>query len=129
MNVPPRVVIDWRKPGGRKPDGVIVCSRPSRWGNPWRVVEFRWDYGRKIGYRVVDELGLAVEETATSDKELAVAFCLDLYRRWITEELRRDPTFLDPLRTATGLACWCSLDQKCHVDVIREVIATSPASA
>lgn len=119
MNVPPRVVIGWRKPGGRKPDGVIVCSRPSRWGNPWRVEE----YGdKRKWYRVLDSNGNIVKGSQCPNKARVVADCLWLYRVYLEEMLKLDPAFLDPLRTATGLACWCPLDQRCHVDVIREMM-------
>lgn len=136
MNVPPRVRIDWRRPGGRKPHGVVVCSRPGRWGNPWRVEEYRWDYGRKAGYRVVGEEGQPVRGSESADKARAVANCLWLYRAYLEEMARLEPGLLEPLRTATGLACYCDLGEPCHVDVIRAILAAltpsaapSPASA
>jgi hypothetical protein len=32
-----RVLVDWRRPGGRKPADVAYVGRPSRWGNPYPV--------------------------------------------------------------------------------------------
>ena len=32
--MPKRLRIDWRVKGGRKPEGVVMVARPSRWGNP-----------------------------------------------------------------------------------------------
>lgn len=119
---PPRVRIDWRKPGGRKPAGVIVCSRPSPWGNPWRVEEY--GRGRRRWFRVMKEKGEVVKASQSQSKARALADCLKLYRWYLEEMLRLDPAFLDPLRTATGLACYCNLADGCHVDVIREMLAT-----
>ena len=34
---PKRVMIDWRKPGGRKPANTEVVARPSRFGNPFKI--------------------------------------------------------------------------------------------
>lgn len=122
MTAPPRVQVDWRQPGKRKPEGVVLCSRPSRWGNPWKVsfaseigryVVTRWNgcRGRWDNYRF-----------RTMGQTETMMICLELYRRYLRMRLRRNPAFLEPLRTATGLACYCKLDAACHVDVIREFL-------
>ena len=66
--MPHRVRIDWRRPGGRKPEGVIGVARPSRWGNPFAVAE----WGRKT----------AVER----------------FKGYAAERLASEPSWLDPLR-------------------------------
>lgn len=35
--MPKRVKIDWRVPGGKKPENVVVVTRPGRFGNPFKV--------------------------------------------------------------------------------------------
>ena len=42
------------------------------------------------------------------------------YRAHLENQLREHPHFLDSLRKAKFLACWCALDKPCHVDVIIE---------
>jgi len=93
-----------RTKGWRKPEGAVVVSRPSRWGNPW-----------------------AVGESVTSRHDAVLAFRthLDARRRpwpgWSDligypddEEIRSELAGKD-------LACWCPLGQPCHADVLLEL--------
>jgi len=82
-----------RQRGWRKPDGAIIVSRPSHWGNPYPVA--KWGraqavmlYGFDLAHHV---LGSAI------------------YDR-IREELG-----------GHDLACWCPLDQPCHADVLLSI--------
>lgn len=127
MTIPPRVRIDWRRSGGRKPPDVIVCSRPGPFGNPWKVEEFK--RGNQQWFRVLDDNGKVVKGSATTDRDRTIADCLKLYRWYLEEMLKLDPAFLDPLRTAAGLACYCRETESCHVDVIREILAATSPSA
>lgn len=85
--LPRRVRVDWRKRGGIKPIGVVLCARPSKYGNPH---DFR-DHGRAEAIRRFSN-----DLDAMSESDRAA--------------------FLDPLRVATGLACYCQLSEPCHVD-------------
>lgn len=77
------------------PPGAVYVGRPTRWGNPFRIGPDR-------------------------TRSEAVAE----FRTWLRACLAADPTFLDPLRGARFLACWCPLDGgPCHADVIREALA------
>lgn len=78
-----------RTKGWRKPDNTVVVARPTRWGNPFPVID--------------------------GDREFAVF----LYRGWLVAHpdarpLRDD---LESLR-GKDLACWCPLDGPCHADVL-----------
>jgi hypothetical protein len=42
---------------------------------------------------------------------------IKFYEYWIDELLIEDPHFLDELR-GKDLACFCSLDQPCHADIL-----------
>ena len=81
-----------RQAGWRKPEGVVVVARPSRWGNPFRIGD-----GRTRAEAV------AAFERALADDEPSLTFTIDDVRR---ELGGRD------------LACWCPLDQPCHADVL-----------
>jgi hypothetical protein len=94
----------WRAEGWRMPAGARYVGRPSRWGN---------------GYHVGDiDLGLGRLMTASDVVECYRAEVLgwnhDYRMRW-----------LEPLRGATALACWCPLDQPCHADVLIELLEAS----
>ncbi|MDH3681449.1 MAG: DUF4326 domain-containing protein [Acidimicrobiia bacterium] len=83
--------------GERLPDGVKSVARPSRWGNPYRL-----------------------------EREADRPDVMARYRRWLAQRLDEDPHFLDPLRAASGVACYCQLDVACHADIIIEAMQAPP---
>ena len=95
--MPKRIQLS-RKRGWRKPDGCIVVSRPSRWGNPFRI-------GDVIGDRHL----------------ITRAEAVALYKDGIMNGSAR---FRNDIRRALAehdLACWCPLGQPCHADVLLEI--------
>jgi hypothetical protein len=89
-----------RAKGWRKPEDAIVVSRPSKWGNPFKLDEPHPETGER----------LTREEMVR------------LFRAHVSPggpgELSRAQ--LDELR-GHDLACWCRLDQPCHADVLLEL--------
>lgn len=91
----PRRVQLSRARGFRKPEGVIVVSRPSKWGNPYRPSA----------------------DTAPARAAAVAKYRADLISgklRVTVEEARRE-------LKGKSLACWCSLDGPCHAEVLLEV--------
>ena len=108
----PRRLQHRRTAGARLPETAVLCTRASRWGNPFRVA----DHG--------------------------LQGAIARYREWITTGTDRIPVstagrFLDPVRcraelhTLAGrdLACSCPLDQPCHADVLLELANQPQRSA
>jgi hypothetical protein len=98
QKVRPKRVRLRRERGWRKPEGAVVVSRPTKWGNPWHV-------------------------GPQSDRAAAV----ESYRRWLRGDLgdqyaSERQRVLDSLSDLQGrdLACWCPLDEPCHADVLIE---------
>jgi hypothetical protein len=94
-----------RTKGWKMPANTVCVCRPGRYGNPCRV-------GMWKGYSAFD---------AVAD-----------YRRWLDRDpLVRTfegvfgvpPTLPEIIAALRGknLACWCSLDQPCHADVLLEM--------
>lgn len=83
-----------RRAGARLPSGVIVVSRPTRWGNPHPLSLGRPEAVRR--YRD-DLIGGRLRITVDDAKR----------------ELR-----------GHDLACYCPLDQPCHADVLIELANT-----
>lgn len=44
------------------------------------------------------------------------------FRRYAQVRLAEEPTWLDPLRGAAALACWCPVPGACHADVLIELL-------
>lgn len=90
MSGPQRIRLR-RTRGWRKPEGVVVVSRPSRWGNPFPI-----------------EPGTSRERS------------IELFRAWLLEQQDLVEQARRELR-GRDLACWCALDVPCHADVLLEV--------
>jgi hypothetical protein len=83
-----------RRKGARLPNGVIVVTRPTKWGNPYPL-----DIGRAEAVRRYKEDLLAGRLRIT------------------VEDVRRELRGRD-------LACYCKPDELCHADVLLEIANT-----
>lgn len=100
-----------RAKGWRLPEGAVIVTRPTKWGNPFTVAQCR-----EAGFRGTDD-------------EIA-ARVVEAFRVWLgpmwranwdgpKSEAARNAILgsIDDLR-GKDLACWCRLDQPCHADVL-----------
>ncbi|HEX7277882.1 MAG TPA: DUF4326 domain-containing protein [Acidimicrobiales bacterium] len=98
-----------RLKGWRKPEGSVVVTRPSRWGNPYIVcADFPTCTKHDLecvasAYSAVDKFRHALLYPISGDLPVPD---LDAIR----QELR-----------GKDLACWCRLDHPCHADVLLEL--------
>ena len=102
MSVEPKGVQLKRALGYRKPPGAIVVSRPSRWGNPYRV-----------------------GDDGVSDSALAVA----LFEEWLSYSIEPGAQWMRAnlhLLRGHDLACWCKLGSPCHRDVLLQLANPKP---
>lgn len=104
---PQRIKLSRRK-GWRKPENTVVVSRPSKWGNPW-----------KVGARIMTEVAWLEEPGMTLVREFVITpeLAVELYRQayvWDVDEARAE-------LAGKNLACWCRLDRPCHADVLLEI--------
>lgn len=108
-----------RTKGWRKPDGAVVVSRPSIFGNPFH-------------FRDAIEAGYVVHSVDEA-KRLAV----DAFRDWLDgrgnwwtgpDSERRRKKILDSLPSLRGksLCCWCPIGSPCHADVLLEMANKEP---
>lgn len=105
-----------RAKGSKMPDGAIYVGRPTRWGNPIRVIPVRrggpFDLER-------DGVGFIGQHTGL---ESARASAARRYRDLVSLGLA--PVSVGDIRAELrghDLACWCPLDQPCHADVLLEI--------
>jgi len=122
--MPERVQLS-RKKGWRKPPNTVVVSRPSKWGNPYKVVhvkndpEFPGEWATVWISQSVGDVYIGVHE----ERAEAFRIILDTYRELLID----NPTMDIHDLTGRNLACWCPLDQPCHADVLLE-LANQPLS-
>jgi hypothetical protein len=110
-----------RKPGWRKPEGAVSVARPSRWGNPYRVVQMPCTLG---GQCWTVEFRGAVLSQHIDTRELAQARAVELFR----DVVRRDSPGWDEYRQRVrtelrgrDLMCFCKRGTPCHADVLLEI--------
>ena len=112
----------WRKKGWRKPENTVVVSRPSLWGNPWRigesaVADFPWEVRSPFGNHL-----LGLHDSMRSAREHVVElFEIHIGPMGMYEY---DEAKIERLRTelaGKNLGCWCPLDQPCHADVLLDL--------
>lgn len=114
-----------RTKGWRMPPNTVYVGRPTRFGNPYRVVKCITNAWSPMGgYNVIldDENG-PVNVAWFKFKDSATGFVIKSYSEqaeFCSESIRRD------LR-GKNLACWCRLKDErgnhvpCHADVLLEI--------
>lgn len=105
-----------RTKGYRLPAGAIYVGRPSRWGNPFRVVR------RGNSWWTIDDNDVEYDYWPT--KVAAAHHAVNLfYGLSVRGEIDFDPAAAREALRGHDLACWCPLDQPCHADVLLELAA------
>ena len=112
-----------RKKGYRKPEGGVVVTRASRWGNPFIVGE-RYLKSIELGWGIptLRQLGPMEGGLFVSVDIETVEQAVEMYRAWMkscmTTALKKtDPTVL----RGKQLGCFCSLNKPCHAAVLAEL--------
>lgn len=83
--------------GKALPAGTIRVDRKSRWGNPF----------------VIGAQDPCMPRPYKMRREHVIAH----YGWWLDDRLSSDSAFLDDLRDAEAVACWCA-PEPCHGDII-----------
>lgn len=124
MIMPQRIQLR-RTKGWRKPEGVIVVSRPTKWGNPWSVErqpECPWSVHTWSDFAQAalptGPWAFWCRGTETQCRARAVAE----YRAALTGgKLRVDAATVRGELAGHDLGCWCPPDAVCHADVLLEL--------
>jgi hypothetical protein len=106
-----RRILRKRTKGWRLPAGAVCVSRPGRFGNIFDHVVF----GRALA---VDLFRRWLSDELTVAERASTG--LDICAGWAATGRRRIIDSLPSLR-GRDLACWCPLDQPCHADVLLEL--------
>lgn len=115
-DTPHRIVLR-RAKGFQLPANTISVARPSRWGNPWRILPF------KGNWYVEQPRGIP---QPYDNRARAHTAATELFGVWLDGDLghvdkvhnKQRQRILDELATLRGknLACYCLLDLDCHGD-------------
>ena len=105
--MPKRIQLS-RKRGWRKPEGAVVVSRPSKFGNPFRVIPKN---ATAVFAQAMRVTGFGCDSHAEA---------VDKFR----EMLMRSPNLCSRIVTELAgkdLCCFCPLDRPCHADALLEL--------
>lgn len=112
-----------RAAGWRKPPGAISVARPSRWGNPFRVLQHGRDTEHPGCWFIACPDGMHVGLYAL--RADAAADAVALYRDEYLDEVEKlRPGTRGQIRADLGghdLGCWCRPGDPCHADVLLEL--------
>jgi hypothetical protein len=103
----PRRVQLSRAAGARLPPNTVIVSRPTRWGNPWRLQDVKFQH--------------ADGTPAPFDEAEARRQCVRNFEAALLNALDSVPFQIkDVVRELRGknLACWCKTGELCHADVL-----------
>lgn len=98
------------------PEGAIYVGRPSKWGNPYTIEEFGLELSLNLYAMSIQGCwvpGFLPDHLVTTAYEIHCAF-LKTFDQTPLEDMYYELRGRD-------LACWCSLDQGCHADVLLEL--------
>lgn len=110
-----------RTNGWRKPEGAVVVSRPSKWGNPFRVGDPHPTFGGQMSRGEAVECYRHSLHEFIQNRLPSKAHC-DAWRGyhslmlglWVVVHAKG-------MLAGKDLCCWCPLDQPCHADVLLEL--------
>ena len=109
-----------RTKGWKMPENTKYVGRPTKFGNPFKLTPDGWIMCYSVNRKNLDPW---IYWSATG------GFCLtdvvELYERWMTGEFKQSclpaPPNIEELK-GKNLACFCSLDKPCHVDVLLKML-------
>lgn len=115
-----------RKGGWKMPPNTVYVGRGTKWGNPFKVVEVA-DNEWHVVCKENDTWNVLLK---TTNHDEALNFSLKSYQYWLMPYTHKDgdiekffqsTAMLDGIVSelkGKNLACWCSLNQKCHADIL-----------
>lgn len=109
-----------RTKGWRKPEGAIVVSRPSVWGNPFHIDRYALD----LSLRLYADMVRGFWNPSVFGPGCPGAFIDDTYARRVHWLSAIDGHPWDAARSSLGghdLACWCRPEARCHADILLEL--------
>ena len=116
-----------RTKGWRMPENSKYIGRPTKWGNPFKLSPDGWILYYKTGKLIGTPWCYWSVSGGFETKDV-----VELYEMWIKGNLQKDhpylptPPSIEELK-GKDLACFCSLSEPCHVDIILERLGSACA--
>ncbi|MEJ8837548.1 DUF4326 domain-containing protein [Ramlibacter sp. AN1133] len=104
-----------RTKGWRIPPGTVNCARPGRWGNPFPVEQ----YGLALSLALFENAvrGIWNPATLAGASDLQVVRAYEQHKSFLSRLGGHPEERAQAELRGRDLACWCSLEARCHVDI------------
>lgn len=90
---------------------AVNVSRPTRWGNPFKIGKRYYDYLATNGVCIIRD-----------HEDVIESFKVYLFNSpSLVEAIKRE-------LTGKNLACWCPMNQACHADILLDIANEKPSS-
>lgn len=125
-----------RVKGWKMPENTVYVGRGSRWGNPFRVIQYsdkKWAI-KTDGSDKCSEILTKHCHAVYDTKREAVIDAIKCYDFWLLPYSHKEGSMMDfyqsmavmddALLSLKGkhLACWCRLDEQCHADLLLKLV-------
>ncbi|WP_197739812.1 DUF4326 domain-containing protein [Pedobacter sp. BS3] len=125
-----------RVKGWKIPENTVYVGRGSRWGNPFRVIQYsdkKWAI-KTDGSDKCSEILTKHCHAVYDTKQEAVIDAIKCYGFWLLPYSHKEGSMMDfyqsmvvmddALLSLKGkhLACWCGLDEQCHADLLLKLV-------
>lgn len=108
-----------RVKGWKAPENTLMATRPSEFGNPFKVGGWYRLGNGGSGFSWLESYAPQHGDptyTLITTPDAAVRMFREYRKRYPFK-----PEQIAKLKTADNIACYCPLDQPCHVDVLLEI--------
>lgn len=99
-----------RQKGDRWPEGTVMVSRPSMWGNPF-----------KVGWWFREGTLTAHERQKPDTVLITPAVAVEAYEKWVRQSKDKRARWIRAhvyLLAGKTVGCWCKPSSPCHRDVL-----------
>lgn len=113
-----------RSKGFKLPENTICVTRGTQWGNPFRVGGYFSLYGQHGKFELYpDAVGKPGYEDWVFIKDNAIA--VEAFENYLKNDYHGKKLVIEAKEKLKGknLACFCSLDKVCHVDVWFKILS------
>lgn len=116
-----------RTKGWKMPANTVYVGRPTRWGNPWRVGDNRYDPTSNDFVKCKNTADCVQAFRQCVDKDLNAPALLRTEDGYLevsggySDEIHVHRPSIKKYLRGKNLACWCPLDRPCHADVLLEL--------
>lgn len=122
-----------RVKGWKSPDNCKYCGRPTKWGNPFITLQdITYYYSDRRRKLCIDPLVFCCHKSnrdavelyreGLKDPKMIERFMGGYDGKILADYFINILSNIDELRQYDYLSCFCPLDQKCHIDVLIEML-------